>query len=121
MKRQNIFLMIYVLVSLSLLPFTAQSNSQGTSENHITHSHERHPTKEVHIDRSDPNILIYVPDELLVKFSNTASNLLEAGLKTDVTVEQILSGSALDNLSQKYHVSRIEPIFKDFKFPELFF
>ena len=115
MRQQNIFYSIHVFVALFLLHLSAHGHNPGTNENQTTHSQERRFTGNVDLDRPDPNIPAYVPGELLVKFGSNVSNALEASLKTGVTAEQILSGSALEHISKKYEVLRIEPIFKDYK------
>jgi parallel beta-helix repeat protein len=115
MRQQNIFYSIHVFVALFLLHLSAHGHNPRTNENQTNHLYERHLTRTVNIDISDPKPPAYVPDELLVKFSNIVSNSLEAGLKTDATAGQMLSGSALEHISKKYEVLRIEPIFKDYK------
>lgn len=72
---------------------------------------------------SDPNVArahldfrrSYVPNELIVKFKNTAADILAAGISEGKHIQDLQLSDSLDKLNKKYKTRAVRTLFKGFK------
>ncbi|MHC4745210.1 MAG: hypothetical protein ACYS8Z_25115, partial [Planctomycetota bacterium] len=62
-----------------------------------------------------PIAVDYVSNEIIVKFKQEAANNIEKDLRNGRPLEEISLGDSLDMLTRRFHIQRIEPVFKDFR------
>ena len=112
MPRCWVILILYIIPAGFLMVRHAPALERQTSKNptSVMPTKKNPPENRLFPDRSE-----YVPNEIIVKFKESAAANLKSQLKKGVRADKLKLSGSLDEIKTKYQIRNIKGVFRNFK------